>query len=341
MNKLRVLPIIGVAALAIGFASCSNEDAPTAMQGNVHTFEVTIPADMSTRTFSDGLNATHLNVAFYDKAATNSSPVISTFGQGVNVSQVTVTSAGDLKFTVNASLAHGVTYNVLFWADGFGNSDSSPYTFDMQAQTVSMSYNKITMNDNAPDAFYFFKNDVNGSQPNTVDITLKRALAQINVGTYDFEAFSEFSSKEITTSSYTFSEITSSINFSTGKSAGTEQNVTIHATTIPVLMDNPEYFPLKRTDAVTEEITDAPAYMAMAYVLAGSGSNYLIPKFTYTFGNEENADVFSSFFQDIPIRQNYRTNIYGNLLTSIYNFNVEILPSFDGSTDVTPGSTNP
>ena len=39
-------------------------------------------------------------------------------------------------------------------------------------------------------------------------------------------------------------------------------------------------------------------------------------------------------YANVPVRRNYRTNIYGNILTEEANFNVEIIPAFDGWYDV-------
>ena len=35
--------------------------------------------------------------------------------------------------------------------------------------------------------------------------------------------------------------------------------------------------------------------------------------------------------ENVPVQWNYRTNIYGSLLTATGNFNVTIVPDYDGS----------
>lgn len=336
MNKFRVLPIIGAAALTMGFASCSNDDVPAPVADRL-TFEVTVPSDVATRTFSDGLNATELQVALYDASKTNAAPVISTFGTGIHEEMVTITSTGPRTFKVSVPLAYDVNYNVVFWADAYGDGANSPYTFDGPAQSISVNYEKINMNENKPDAFYAYVKTISGAQSNTTSVTLNRAMAQVNVGALDYEVYKQISTKELAQSSYTLSSVPSVLNLSAGTVSSYSENVTLTAETLPVLQNPEEFFPLGRKDAVTEEIPDAPAYLAMAYVLAGK-SEYLIPEFTYNFGTANKIDIVSNTFQNIPVRGNYRTNIYGNLLTTMVTFNVEIDPMFKGTVNICPAN---
>lgn len=336
MNKFRVLPIIGAAALIMGFASCSNDDVPAPVADRL-TFEVTVPSDVATRTFSDGLNATELQVALYDASKTNVAPVISTFGTGIHEEMVTITSTGPRTFKVSVPLAYDVNYNVVFWADTYGDGANSPYSFDGQNQTMTVDYKKINMNENDPDAFYSFVMNVNGAESNTTSVTLNRAMAQVNVGALDYEVYKQISTKELTQSYYTLSNVPNVLNLSDGMTSSLEENVNITAGTLPVIQNPVEFFPMNSKNVVTEEIPDAPAYLAMAYMLAGK-SQYLIPEFTYNFGNENNASIISKTIENIPVQANYRTNIYGNLLTTMVTFNVEIDPMFKGTVNICPAN---
>ncbi len=337
MNKFRVLPIIGATAVALGFASCSNDDVPAPVS-DMLTFEVTIPSDAVTRTFSDGLNATNLNVALYDASKSGAAPVISTFGEGINKEMVTITSTGDLSFKVTVPLAYDANYNVVFWADAYDFAANSPYSFDGDNNSIEVNYEKISMNDNTADAFYAYVNNVSGAQSNTNNVVLNRAMAQVNVGAFDYEVYKQISTRELTQSSYTLSSVPNVLDLSNGSVSSYKENVTFDAGTLPVIQNPEEFFPLGRKDVVTEEIPDAPAYLAMAYVLAGK-SQYLVPEFTYNFGNAEKSDIISNTFQNIPIRGNYRTNIYGNLLTAMITFNVEIDEIFNGTINICPANS--
>lgn len=330
MNKFRVLYIISVAALAMGFAACSHEDAPLNTSDDMLTFEVTIPSAMTTRVYSDGLNASKLNVAFYDVLKPGEAPLLSTFGSGINGEQITVTGTGDNKFTVSVPLAHGVHYNVVFWADAYNFSATSPYTFSPTGQTITMNYENVSMNDNTPDAFYAYVTNINGSASSNTNVTLKRAGAQLNLGASDYAEYNTLSTKQLTKSSYSFTEVPNAINLTTGGVVGTAKDVTIAPGPIPETSTQKEYFPLGSKDPVSSPIENAPAYMAMAYVLAGN-SEAQLPSLTFTLGNENEESIVTATIPNVPYHQNYRTNIYGDILTAQMNLKVEVNAIFDGS----------
>ena len=112
------------AASAMLFTACSDEAVNAPVEGeSLVTITIQLPADLGTRTFGDGMTATNLTYAVYEKDS--QTPLI--------VSKDQVTFSG-LTATVNLRLANGKSYDLVFWADAAG----SPYTFDAAAQTVKL-----------------------------------------------------------------------------------------------------------------------------------------------------------------------------------------------------------
>ena len=67
-------------------------------------------------------------------------------------------------------------------------------------------------------------------------------------------------------------------------------------------------------------------YLAMNYLLVGADKETVNVEFKVkdeTNGKEKTRTVGS-----VPVQRNYRTNIYGNILTSDVDVNVEIKPGF-------------
>ena len=66
-------------------------------------------------------------------------------------------------------------------------------------------------------------------------------------------------------------------------------------------------------------------YIAMNYLLVDAEKEVVDVEFTYTDGSNAKTRTVGS----VPVQRNYRTNIYGQLLTSDVDINVEIRPGYD------------
>ena len=71
-------------------------------------------------------------------------------------------------------------------------------------------------------------------------------------------------------------------------------------------------------------------YIGMNYLLVPAEKSLRDMEFTLYADGEENVETHVYNFNTVPVQRNYRTNIYGSLLTSSQSFNVEILPGFEG-----------
>lgn len=316
MKNTSLISWLGAGALVFGLASCANDDMPSPVASDdCITFEVSVPENMQTRAFADGLSATNLKVAVYNAAHDDAEPVLSNFEGGSNASQITITPVGNLKYQVSIPLASGINYNVVFWAQSYADGDTSnPYTYTPSTKSISVDYSKMKMNTEAPDAFYAYVQNISGSTAQTRNVTLYRPFAQINIGTGDVSEYKNAGGAVIRSTAMTFSNLATDFNIATSKASGTATDVVYRSAAIP----SGETFP------AGENMT----YLAMAYVLVGDATADKAQINTVGLIINGTSDVYADY-DNIPAQRNYRTNIFGNLLTNKTEFNVTIDPNFN------------
>lgn len=263
------------------------------------TFTAQLPSEMGTRAFADGLTAKHLQYAVYE--AGQSTP-LKVFGDETTV--VGEAEMVNLKKSVTLKLTSGKSYDVIFWADA---TTDSPYTFNPASQEVSVDYSKVNNNSDNCDAF-FKKETITVSGNQSVDVKLTRPFAQVNIGTDDFDA-AKASGLEVTQTEVV-AKAFATLNLATGKVAD-EADRTFTMKAIPTASDGE--FP----------VAGGYKYLSMDYLLVGADKATVDVAFNY--GGPQNRT-----FTNVPVQRNYRTNIYGSLLTNTTDFNVVIEPAFSG-----------
>ena len=283
--------LFAMAAGAMLFAtSCQNDLDVMGNVGNEALVSFTVTTpEMVTRAYSDGLSATHLQYAVYQGES--------------ELRDLTVTD-GEIHgtTTVNLQLATGNTYTVLFWAA----AEDAPYTVDFGAKTMTVDYNGALSNDENRDAFYAKHTfTVTGTQTETVK--LYRPFAQLNIGTADYQASED--AGYVPTKSQVKVATYSTLNLWNG-SVADETTCTYAFAAIP----DGEEFPV-----------DGYEYLAMNYVLVGA-KQVVDVEFSY---KDEASEAKTRTVGSVPVQRNYRTNIYGNLLTSMVDINVEIVPEYN------------
>ena len=297
--KRYLLSTFTIAAAALLVTSCNDEmdnGLKTGNEGTV-TFTAQLPSEMGTRAFADGLTAKHLQYAVYE--AGQSTP-LKVFGDETTV--VGEAEMVDLKKSVTLQLTSGKSYDVIFWADA---TTDSPYTFDPATQKVSVDYSKVNNNSDNCDAF-FKKETITVSGNQSVDVKLTRPFAQVNIGTDDFDA-AKASGLEVTQTEVV-AKAFATLNLATGK-VSDEADRTFTMKAIPTASDGE--FP----------VAGGYKYLSMDYLLVGADKATVDVAFNY--GGPQ-----SRTFTNVPVQRNYRTNIYGSLLTNTTDFNVVIEPAF-------------
>lgn len=314
---------IFAASLMLFAASCSTEklDEPTG-DGNV-TFTVQLPGGLQSRALGDGFTATELYVAAYEA------------GTNVPLSVAPGTTPVDMsnrKATVTLQLVTGKTYDLVFWAQ----AADAPYAFNPTSRTVDMKYSgaDANANDEKRDAFFHIENGLTVTGPMEKDITLKRPFAQLNFVTADYQAAKD-GGIEATKTSVKVKNLKPTLSLVDGTAQGDAAEVTFTTAARP-----------------TERMTIGNGtydYLAMNYLLVDDTRDVVECEMTaYDAANASDTRVLA--VSNVPVQRNYRTNIYGNLLTSTTTFNVEIEPNFnapdndymvwDGRTVETPTVVN-
>lgn len=297
--KRYLLSTFTIAAAALLVTSCNDEmdnGLKTGDEGTV-TFTAQLPSEMGTRAFADGLTAKHLQYAVYEAGQSTPLPV---FGDETTV--VGEAEMVNLKKSVTLKLTSGKSYDVIFWADA---TTDSPYTFNPASQEVSVDYSKVNNNSDNCDAF-FKKETITVSGNQSVDVKLTRPFAQVNIGTDDFDA-AKASGLEVTQTEVV-AKAFATLNLATGK-VSDEADRTFTMKAIPTASDGE--FP----------VAGGYKYLSMDYLLVGADKATVDVAFNY--GGPQ-----SRTFTNVPVQRNYRTNIYGSLLTNTTDFNVVIEPAF-------------
>ena len=296
----KKLLYVGFAAAMLATTACSSEDiVPASEQESLVSFSVQLPSELQARSraYGDGTNATELYYAVYD--ATTHAELTRLRGEA--------TFNSSLQATVNLHLANSRTYELVFWAQ----ADGAPYTINYANRSVTVNYSDVKANDNLYDAFYKFETiTVNGSINET--IRLYRPFAQVNIGATDAAAATA-SGWTTVSSEVTIDNVYSTLNFADGTVSGA-RSYTYALNTKPTGED----FPVTATPAID--------YQSMVYVLVANDQALVNVDFT---AHSATSDINRSY-ANVPVQRNYRTNIYGNILTEEANFTVVIEPAFTG-----------
>lgn len=292
----KILTCVTVGACLL--TSCSSEDVPANIgseTGNV-VFTASIPGGIQSRSsYDDGTLAQNLTYAVYD-------------ADGGHIAALDGTATfTNLQTTVSLNLVAGKTYTVVFWAEA---ADDTYYDFDTATGKVTVTPTGDA-NDAKRDAFFAYeKFTVTGAINKTV--TLRRPFAQINIGTSDLAAFNAAGGSISTSGIKVIAPTVLDLRDGT---TGDEEAEYIYAPS--ALVAESEAFPV----ATTPE----QRWLTTNYILVGDSKTTV--DVTWISDNAERQEVV---YRHIPVQRNYRTNIYGVLLTNPANYNVQISPEFEG-----------
>ncbi len=293
---------LAIFALLLSTASCSDEQFAGDLTGGetTVTFNAQLPAGLQTRLAGDGQTANTLSYAVYEHGTTT--PVITSEDEVTFVNK---------QATLSLKLAKGKTYDFLFWADSYGkDAEENPYTVDFGSQTLTVNYDNALSNDESRDAF-FGKATVEVKGAVSQNITLKRPFAQLNIGTNDMVAAQTAGLKtDALKSSVTVLGIFSSMNLMTGQVSNSVE-VTFGSNAIP-----------KEKFTVGDNEYD---YLALNYLLVSDQKGLVNCEFSYNDGATNDTRTIDN----VPVQRNYRTNIFGSLLTGSVDLGITIDPNFD------------
>ena len=313
----KVLYLSAIALTSLIATSCASEEVAPVDNDGMTTLTVKLPADMASRAFNSGTQARNLYVAIYE-ADGDKKCLFSNFGgtTGVNGMEVTNFNGTDLTTTIKVSLVKNKKYDIYCWAQSYTMDNASPYQWDETHKSISVTYpSGMTNYDEGRDAFYGKLTSFQSGVTANHSITLKRPFAQINVGTNDLQAYKYASGNNAPVFGMTVKGAATSVNLDTDAVSGSADAVIATATS---------------STTTFEASVTGLSYLAMGYVLPGEGLMEV----------DLNVDGDADFatYTSVPSQMNYRTNIYGALLTNPEVFNVEIAPAFAGNNIVIDGA---
>ena len=306
--------ITAVVLAALTTAACQKEnfgDATPAGQEVDVTLDLLAP-QIGTKSYGDGNTAKTVYVHVYQQDAKGNLTYIEPAAKDASLKTPSQSlTLNGLKATYNTRLVTGQTYTFVFWAQ----SDNAPYTYNIDAKTITVDYASAAGNDESRDAFYNVLPDVKIEGAYTASVQLSRPFAQLNFGAADYEE-AKAAGLTVTDAAVTLTKVATSLNLLDGTTAG-DKTVTFASAALP---------------ADPNDILKAGGkdykYVAMDYVLVGKSAKTL-SEVTLTLtatGVQSATPKFT--YSNVPLQANYRTNIVGNLFTSPAEVQIEITPGF-------------
>lgn len=289
MKKLIYLLL----AMPMLFTSCSNDEEMASEETVQVSFSTELPKRIGTRA-----SATVLNV---------NKVVCAVFEGGEEISAlrkvITIQEGEDIVFAPR--LIKGRTYDVVFWAmkdDNYNVDDMKTITRASVATATESDFDAFTES---------VEVEVTGSKSET--ITLKRPFAQLNLGvtTEDWIAVETLGM----TPQKIDIKVTGKDTFNalTGAATGEEKELT---------------YTLGVSGEDLEAGSEIYKSIAMCYVYPDAGQEN--KKITYTIYDQKNDVIRENVtIQNIPLENNYRTNVVGGLLTGTITYTITFEKDFN------------
>ena len=302
------------AALAVAFfaGSCQQEKLEPVQESTAVTFTVEAPAAVQTRAIADGLN---VNELVYEVWLTNTLGDLTQNAQKLYRATTDMKVEGGVnKATLTLDLVNDQKFTVLFWAQV---KDADPAYNTEELTKVTYARSEYNANDESLAAFYavayvdncqHVKKD--GSST-TSQVTLYRPFAQLNLGTLN------------TSTAYTVKLLRSKVKVT---KVNTVFNVATSKATEPAEMIFKENA-VPADPSVLEVNASSYQYAGMNYLFAGDNITVEYDIWTSLNGGME-AKV-NNTVGSVPLKENYRTNIIGNLLTSKVDYEIVVDAEFN------------
>ncbi|MBO7323391.1 MAG: hypothetical protein J6U51_07405 [Bacteroidales bacterium] len=303
--KKYFLSIVALAGMLFA-TSCQESLVEPQMEGPT-TFTVQVPDAMGTKAIGDASIIDRLYVAVYENFDENGGAFPTTAIYKTNVPVLGGAA------TVTLNLIQGQKYDIVFWAQN-ENENSYVKTGD---ELLSIPMNNSFHNNEKGAAFFHFEPNFE-AKGTAKDIRLKRPFAQLNLGTTEGSLKTDAGEFKLKRSKITVSTVAEAFNTINGvgetEVAGQSYEADIE---------------------FTQDLTVAGqdyTYVSMDYLPIPSGSKLLVNIEALIVIEDESGATkeISHSFTSVPVQENYRTNIVGNLISSSTDFNVVVDAEFEG-----------
>lgn len=330
--------------------SCSDENEALSGSGNeaLVSFSVNLADGIQTKaSIGDGTKAKNLVVDVFEKNTTNDEY---TQVGGLRQKHDGAFSSSLTK-TVNFNLVKGKTYRLIFWAQkqSVDGSVTTPYNIT-DLSKITVDYSARITNDEDRDAFLYVTDPITVSGNFTKSVEMTRPFAQLNYLIDEDEYNAAIAAgMNIQKAKVTVAKVATKLYPLKNSVGGPAENVMFEINDFPTTFANlsgEDYIYLPQPGAQTPTNKNY-YYLASKYFLvyAGDGAENKAgdPATLATTSlklQDASGDIANYEFKvpAVPVRRNYRTNIYGNLITSEGTFNVTIDKNFNSPDNDLPQS---
>lgn len=298
--------------------ACSNEElgAVESKADAKVTFKLGLENAMNTRAISDGSLINKLHFAIFDSTGA--------------IVESSKDRGAEFPFTTSVSLVKGEQYTAVFWAQ---NKDCTAYTISDDMTTIEVDYVGALNNDEARDAFFRSETFVVDGDV-ALDVVLKRALAQLNVGV-SAEEWNKFLAEgdQIVTSEVEIKQAATALNLVDGSVSGAS-DVKFEAGAIPTES--------LKVDIDSDGVAEEYKYLSMCYFLANDtndgASKTTLNDLKFTFNSNYDSFVLEEGLDNAPVQRNHRTNIVlaNGYFVGDISVNVKLDVLYDGEHTLNP-----
>lgn len=311
---MKKLFFCATALAALLFASCQQEKLES-VGGNTVTYTIEAPGTLQTKAIADGMN---VNELIYEVWLTDANGTTD-LSNAQKLYQATAEMHYDgsvNKATVTLDLVNDQHYTVLFWAQV---AEADAYvTNELTAVTYTKGADEYAANDESLAAFYAvdFVNDGIAANPT---VYLKRPFAQVNLCTLNSKDAAQVAGN------YNIALVNSKMTLD---AVPTTFNVATKEVKDYVKMEF-DYAGVPSGEDKMIEVNGQDYYYAgMNYVFAGANLVLTYDIQTSLNGSTNLANINNTIYE-VPVKENYRTNIVGNLLTSKTDYEIIVDADFN------------
>lgn len=297
--------LYSASALAMfGFASCSNDlNEPNAVPDGTEvavSFDLNLPSDLGTRAVETG-TGTSCNQLYYAVFESETQKLVKS-------EQITAFNGG-LTDKVTFSLISGRKYDFVFFASN--TAANNVYSINADGKGVSVNYGNMKANVETNDAFFNQELGLKITSGMTQSVKLYRPFAQLNIGTTAADLANSAAAGFTLDKTSVTVPVYSGFSLTDGSLIGNAEEKTFASNVITGI---PGDFPVSGYD-----------YIGLNYLLVNDRELVMVQFSASTAAGD--TQEFS--YGNVPVQRNYRTNIYGNLLTTTFDYNIEIVPDFE------------
>ena len=324
-NKKHMKKILLFASALAGLflAGCQRENLEPVQAGQQVTFTIEAPAAMQTKAIADGQNVDQL---VYEVWLTPTLGDLENGAQKLYQATAEMVSDGTTnKAELTLDLVNDQKFTVLFWAQ-------VAHTYDTDELTAVgyKDLDALKANDESLAAFYgvAYVEDcrhvklTGGSA--SAQVILKRPFAQLNLCTLNTSTAYVVDMVE---SQVIVENVPTVFNVVNGvEDVNSYAKVTFDMAAVP-------------SDPATITVNNKTyQYAGMNYMFAGD--NITLEYNIKTSLNGQSEAVVNNIISDVPLKENHRTNIVGNLLTSKTDYEIIVDAAFNANDYVVEGGSN-